>query len=127
MSIAPINNPQPNSVNGHAPPAQTLANMGGRYPVPQMNNQANQSLDLYGALMRRKFLVILLAIVGCVLGYLYFLKAPVVYGSELRMMIWSKTPPKIIDGESLLRTATAPKHENLIMSEIVLDLSLIHI
>ena len=94
--------------------------LGGRYPSPLQNN-SQQSLDLYGALMRRKFLVVLLAIVGALLGYLFYLKAPVVYSSQLRMMIWSKAPPKIIDGESLLRSTTAPKHENLIMSEIVLE------
>ena len=117
MSIAPIN-PQSNGVGIPPAPATSL---GGRYPAPLQNNNLNQNLDLYGALMRRKFLVILLAIVGALLGYLFYLKAPVVYSSGLRMMIWSKTPPKIIDGESLIRAASAPKHENLIMSEIVLD------
>ena len=119
MSIAPLNpqsNPPPNGVRPQAP-----MSFGGGYPASGLNNGSNQNLDLYGALMRRKFLIILLAIVGAVLGYFYFLKAPVVYQSQLRMMIWSKTPPKIIDGESLMRAATAPKHENLIMSEIVLD------
>ena len=118
MSIAPINQP-PNQLV--VPDGRLPAQLGGRHPGPLLNNNSNQNLDLYGALIRRKFLVILLAIVGGLLGYLFYLKAPVVYTSGLRMMIWSKTPPKIIDGESLIRAATAPKHENLIMSEIVLD------
>jgi len=78
-------------------------------------------LDWYGAVMRRKFVVLLLAALGALLGYIYYEQQAEVFASTAQVMIWSQTPSKIIqESEGILRNRT-PMHENLIASQVVLD------
>ncbi len=112
----------------------TLVPLDNRYPgesaqpvgMPNLNGMRQEEplssvgLDIPGALFRRKFVVILLAILGAGMGYLSYARQPEVYSSSLRLMIWSQAPPKMVQGESILRQNSIPKHQNLLLSEVVL-------
>lgn len=91
----------------------------------QMTSQVSEgsgfpSLDFYGAIYRRKFIVILLSLVGAGIGYLFFSSAIPVYASSLRLMIWVQSPPTIVNGEVISQSVSISKQQNLIASQMVL-------
>ena len=67
-------------------------------------NTAAQNVDIIGPLLRRKYVVILFAIIGTGVGYLAFQQAEPVYESEARLMIWSQAPPTIVGEETFKQT-----------------------
>ena len=86
--------------------------------VPE--GSAFPSLDFYGALYRRKFIVILLSLFGAGIGYLFYSNAVPMYASSLRLMIWVQSPPTIVNGEVISQSVSIPKQQNLIASQMVL-------
>ena len=84
-------------------------------------SQNGRSFDFVGAIMRRKFIIILSCILGGIIGYLNFLKEEPAYTSWLKLMIWEQAPPSVVDGEWIKRRVSVSKHQNLLGSELVLS------
>ena len=111
------------TVNGYGSPAplngsvgMTLGgNTGSPGPVAQ------KGVDLWGALLRRKYIVLLICAIGAALGYLNFVKTPKSYRSSLRLMITTQAPPSIVNGDLKLKSDSLTKHASLITSELVLS------
>ncbi len=116
-----------NGVATHGAAGSALGSYGGYggvgYPYPATQSSAMEAppVDLWGAILRRKFIVILAAIVGAGLGYLHYVKTPEVFRSELKLSVISKTPPKMFNGETLTQQFSLPFHRNLMVSELVLN------
>ncbi|MEQ1829958.1 MAG: Wzz/FepE/Etk N-terminal domain-containing protein, partial [Pirellula sp.] len=72
------------------------------------------TVDFYGAIWRRKFVVILLALFGAGIGYLLYARATPSYASTLRLMVWVQSPPTIVNGEMIAQTVSMSKQQNLI-------------
>ena len=81
----------------------------------------NGGLDLLGAILRRKFIIILACLLGGMIGYLNYAKETPQYSSSLRLMIWEQAPPSVVDGEWIQRRVSVNKHQNLLGSELVLS------
>ena len=82
---------------------------------------ASPMIDLYGAILRRKFLVLVFAVVGAGLGYLFFTRETPIYSSALKLMIWVQAPPSMVNGDTVVQTVSLPKQQNLLASELVLS------
>ena len=80
-----------------------------------------QGFDIWGPLLRRKYLIALFCLIGTGLGYLYFVKTPKTYSSALKLMITTQAPPSIVNGDLKLEGSSLPKHASLIASELVLS------
>jgi capsular exopolysaccharide synthesis family protein len=93
------------------------------YPTgyPTTPGIESPQLDIWGAVLRRKFVVILAAVIGAGLGYLHFVKTPEKYRSEIRLSVTSQAPPKIINGDTFVQKVSMPLHKNLIVSELVIN------
>ncbi|MEM7453546.1 MAG: polysaccharide biosynthesis tyrosine autokinase [Planctomycetota bacterium] len=119
MTLVPLDNRfgGENSVGGGAP----IQSAG----LPTEENPAG-NFDIVGAVFRRKFVILLIAIIGAGLGYLNYTKQPEKYSSSLRLMIWSQSPPRIVQGDSIIKTSSLPKHQNLLVSEVVLEHAVEH-
>jgi len=78
-------------------------------------------VDLWGAVLRRKFIVILLGLIGAGLGYLHYIKTPETFRSSLRLSVTAQSPPNIINGESFMQKVPMVVHKNLLTSELVLS------
>jgi uncharacterized protein involved in exopolysaccharide biosynthesis len=87
---------------------------------PDSSNSPFASVDLYGAIVRRKFIVILFALVGTGIGYLIYTKTPPVYASSLRLMIWVQNPPNVVNADYMSQASSISKHQGLIASELVM-------
>ena len=82
---------------------------------------ASNSLDLVGPLVRRKYVVVLFALIGAGLGYLAFQRAEPLYQSTARLMIWAQAPPRELGEESFTQKISLSKFENLLSSRVVLS------
>jgi capsular exopolysaccharide synthesis family protein len=125
MTITPSSNSSNfTNSNGNYPIASRngvgYPNSSSGYPVPTngLGSDANQ-LDLWGAILRRKFVVILASMIGAGLGYLHYLKTPEKYRSEIKLSVTSQAPPKIINGDTFVQKVSMPLHKNLIASQLV--------
>ena len=87
--------------------------------LPQTVASAPQQ-DLLAPLMRRKYVIVLFAIVGASLGYLAFQNATPMYQSTTRLMIWAQSPPIALGEESIPQQISLAKYENLLGSRVVL-------
>lgn len=91
------------------------------YPPPVANETSTSSIDFLGAILRRKFLVILFALIGLGGGYIYFNSEQPVFTSTTRLMIWIQAPPSVINGELITQKVSMDKHKSLVVSEAVLS------
>lgn len=106
-------------VNGNVSSSQTLADS---YGVANVPGHLPPGVDIWGAFERRKYLVLLLGIVGAGLGYLNFTKTPASYSSNTKLLIVTQAPPAIVDGNFRLEHQTSlDKHQSLLSSELVLS------
>lgn len=83
-----------------------------------------RGVDWAGAILRRKILLTFILTVSSILGYLFYLRQPKVYASTLKLMIWTQSPPRIVNREADLPIASSGsegKHVNLLTSELVLE------
>ena len=79
-------------------------------------------VDLWGAMQRRKFIIVLLCIAGAGIGYLRYIKTPKTYSSNIRLQISTQAPPSIVDGNYRLEQKTSlKKHSSLLSSQLVLN------
>lgn len=83
--------------------------------------ESTKSFDFVGAILRRKFLVILFALIGLGAGYLYFNTEQPIFTSATRLMIWVQSPPSVINGELLTQRVSIEKHQSLLVSDAVLS------
>jgi capsular exopolysaccharide synthesis family protein len=117
MSI--ITNPNSDSPPGYGYGPPTNENNGYGYGE-QPPEISQPSIDFWGAIVRRKFVVILLSIIGAGVAYLAYTQAEPRYESTMRLMIWNQAPPSIVNGEPVQRNVSIPKQMNLISSELIL-------
>ncbi|MCY2979839.1 MAG: polysaccharide biosynthesis tyrosine autokinase [Planctomycetota bacterium] len=93
----------------------------GQLVAPSPEEMGIPKIDFYGAILRRKFIVILFAIFGAGVGYLVYSQAKPFFASSLRLMIWVQTPPTIVNGEIVPQTVSMAKQQSLIASNLVLS------
>lgn len=98
--------------NGHAVRSPT--------PAQRTAVQRPAGYDYVGAVVRRKWLIILPTILGVLLGFLYFSQQSPVYASSLKLMIWTQAPPSLVNGETVVQKVSLGKHQNLLASQVVL-------
>ncbi len=111
--------------NGHAPAyARPVA---AELVRPSQNRQAQQrpsqqsGYDWLGAVLRRKEILLFTIPLAAILGYVFYTRQPKVYASNLKLMIWTHLPPKIVNGETVAAPSVSlGKHINLLTSELVL-------
>lgn len=77
--------------------------------------------DFLGAVIRRKYTLIIFVIIGALIGYAHFMRQTPIYASSLKLMIWNQTPPGIVDGQAMIQQTSLGKHENLLSSDLVLS------
>ncbi|MDG2383985.1 MAG: polysaccharide biosynthesis tyrosine autokinase [Pirellulaceae bacterium] len=87
------------------------------------NVPAEQGIDVVGILLRRKWIIIMMMMLGVGLGYIYLLQASPVYESLSQVLIEDKKPPSIalsgIDNQFMNASAEA-KHAIMIQSPRIL-------
>ena len=88
-------------------------------PVNQYKPQ-EKGFDLWGAVQRRKYLIILLASVGGLIGYMQYTNTPKTYASSTKLMVSTQAPPELIDGNVRVVKDSNQKYANLIKSDLVL-------
>ena len=108
--------------NSLSVPATPIANnLPSQFEHPNSQpKKADNGLDLWGAIQRRKFLVLLLAIVGGVIGYLQYTNTPKTYASSIKLMVTTQAPPELIDGNVRVAKNSNQKYANLLKSDLVL-------
>jgi polysaccharide biosynthesis transport protein len=79
------------------------------------------AVDFLGPMMRRKSIIILMALVGAGIGYLMYRRETPTYMSSLRFMLWTKNPPVIAHGEPITPAVSLPKQQILITSQTIID------
>ena len=115
MSLVPQDNePRPRESR------DVLAEMQAREMLDVDSGQP-ESVDLLGPLLRRKSIIILFALIASAIGYLMYRKENPTYQSALRIMIFSKNPPTVLNGETTNQGVSVPKQQYLITSELVLS------
>jgi succinoglycan biosynthesis transport protein ExoP len=93
----------------------------GQLVAPSPEEMGSPKIDIYGAILRRKFIIILFAFLGAGIGYLMYRQAKPFFASSLRLMIWVQTPPTIVNGEIVPQTVSMAKQQSLIASNLVLS------
>ncbi len=78
-------------------------------------------VDFLGPLMRRKSIVILFCLIGAAIGYVLYRQELPTYQSGLRIMIWKKSPPTLINGEKYDQAVSLSKEQTLIASQDVIE------
>ncbi len=79
------------------------------------------AVDIIGPVLRRKFLVVLLALIGLGGSLLAYSAAEVIYGSTLQLLITSQAPPAVINGETVVQKVSIPQHQKLLASQMILS------
>jgi capsular exopolysaccharide synthesis family protein len=81
------------------------------------------SVDFLGPMLRRKSIIVLMAMIGAAIGYVLYRRESPTYQSALRLMIWAQPAPSIamMPGESYQTSVSLPKHQTLISSQLVLS------
>lgn len=97
--------------------------LAGPQPFAAPAGTANQPpVDIWGAVLRRKFVVILLALVGAGLGYLHFIKTPDKFRSHVQISVLTTMPPSSLVGADLVhQKVSMAVHKTLITSELVIE------
>jgi len=85
------------------------------------NGQAGAAVDLVGPILRRKFLIALLMIVGGVIAFLAYLNATPIYESTARLMITTEAPPTVDMNMNAMQKVSIAKHQRLLTSQLVLS------
>lgn len=79
------------------------------------------SIDFYGALWRRKSVIVLLSLLGAGVASLLYTQATPVYASVLRLMLFIQAPPSVINGEVIPQTVALEKQRVLLSGQTVLS------
>ena len=57
------------------------------------------SIDFYGALWRRKSVIILLTVLGAAIASILYTQVTPVYASVMKLMLFVQAPPSVVNGE----------------------------
>ena len=60
-------------------------------------------------------------LLGLAVGYFVFTKQPAKFASSLKLMIWTQSPPTIVNGEAIVQPVPLGKHLSLLTSQVVLN------
>ncbi len=108
--------------NGQAGGRDFLAELQARAMIEADSSEDDGgSVDFLGPMMRRKSIIILMALIGALIGYLMYRREVPVYASSLRLMLWTQIPPVIANGEPVTPAVSIPKQQALITSQAILD------
>lgn len=88
---------------------------------PQKQPAAAQGYDFVGAMVRRKQIMLPFILLGLVVGYFVYSKQPPKFASSLKLMIWTQSPPTIVNGEAIVQPVPLGKHQSLLTSQVVLN------
>lgn len=97
------------SSNGNRVPA---AGSTEEHPVP--------TVDIYGAVWRRKSVIILMSLLGAGIASVLFTQATPVYASVLRLMLFVQAPPSVINGDVIPQQVALEKQRVLLLGQTVL-------
>jgi len=78
------------------------------------------TIDFYGALWRRKSVILLLSVLGAAVACLIYTQVTPVYASVMRLMLFVQAPPSVINGEVVPQTVSLEKHRVLLSGQTVL-------
>ncbi|MFM8571134.1 MAG: AAA family ATPase, partial [Pirellula sp.] len=78
------------------------------------------TIDFYGALWRRKSVIVLLSILGAAVSSLLYTQVTPVYASIMKLMLFVQAPPSVINGEVVPQTVSLEKHRVLLSGQTVL-------
>ncbi|MEI6526624.1 MAG: hypothetical protein WCP62_11395, partial [Planctomycetota bacterium] len=78
------------------------------------------TIDFYGALWRRKSVILLLSVLGAAVACLIYTQVTPVYASVMRLMLFVQAPPSVINGEIVPQTVSLEKHRVLLSGQTVL-------
>ncbi len=92
---------------------QTIPNHAQGVPQPP-------AFDLWGALARRKFIVLLSCLIAGAFGYLDYKRQPKQFASSTRLMITTQSPPQLVNGDFAIPRESMPRHTNLLTSQVVI-------
>ncbi|MCY2973372.1 MAG: polysaccharide biosynthesis tyrosine autokinase [Planctomycetota bacterium] len=76
--------------------------------------------DFVGAMVRRKGILLFFILSALPIGYFFFKKQPPKYSSSAKLMIWTQSPPTIVDGTAVVQPVPIGKHQSLLTSQVVL-------
>ncbi len=110
-------------IQGSAQYGPSSGNLWGNRPAltGPAGGMPQPGFDIWGPLLRRKYLIALFCLIGAGLGYLYFIKTPKTYSSALKLMIITQAPPSIVNGDLKIEGSSLLTHASLIASELVLS------
>jgi polysaccharide biosynthesis transport protein len=89
---------------------------GEEHPVP--------TIDVYGALWRRKSVIILMSLLSAGIASLLYTQATPVYASVLRLMLFMQSPPSVINGEVIPQQVALEKQRVLLSGQTVLAVAM---
>ncbi len=78
------------------------------------------TIDFYGAMWRRKSVIVLLSVLGAAVACLIYTQVTPVYASVMRLMLFVQAPPSVINGEVVPQTVSLEKHRVLLSGQTVL-------
>lgn len=90
-------------------------------PVSHSDENPMPSIDIYGALWRRKSVIVLLAAVGAGIATLLWYNMSPTYASMTRIMLWIQAPPSVINGDVVPQQVALEKQRTLLSSSLVLQ------
>jgi capsular exopolysaccharide synthesis family protein len=82
------------------------------HPVP--------TVDVYGAIWRRKSVIILMSLLGAGIASVLYTQATPVFASVLRLMLFVQAPPSVINGEVIPQQVALEKQRVLLSGQTVL-------
>lgn len=78
------------------------------------------NIDFYGALWRRKSVIVLLSVLGAAIASLLYTQVTPVYASVMKLMLFVQAPPSVINGEVVPQPVSLEKHRVLLSGQTVL-------
>jgi polysaccharide biosynthesis transport protein len=98
---------------------------GGRGPTPGGSEEHPvPTIDVYGALWRRKSVIILMSLLSAGIASLLYTQATPVYASVLRLMLFMQSPPSVINGEVIPQQVALEKQRVLLSGQTVLAVAM---
>jgi succinoglycan biosynthesis transport protein ExoP len=92
-----------------------------KMPAAGNPRRGSREFDWLGAIIRRKWILLPFVIAGLGIGYFSYSKKQPKYASSLNLMIWTQSPPAIVNGEVMVQPVPLGKHQALLTSQVVLN------
>lgn len=101
------------------------SNLGGRNPSATGGEEHPvPTIDVYGALWRRKSVIILMSLLSAGIASILYTQATPVYASVLRLMLFMQSPPSVINGEVIPQQVALEKQRVLLSGQTVLAVAM---